>query len=66
VARIARIMNWKLYVGVRFSIVSGNTQQDVEVHTHTTWCGRRTWVRNINGSIIKGIWEIHAPGGVAM
>jgi len=38
VARIARIMNWKLHG----FIVSMNTQQDVGVHTHTTRHGRNT------------------------
>jgi hypothetical protein len=47
-------------------IVSRNMQQDVDVHTNATWRHRRTESRNINGSIIKGIWEIHIPGGAAM
>jgi len=42
VARIARTMSWKLYVGVSLSIVSRDTQQDVEVHTNKTRCGRNT------------------------
>jgi hypothetical protein len=66
VARIARVMNWKLYVGLSLGIVSWNTQQDVQVHTHTTWCGRSTGPRNINNMIIKGIWEIHTLGGASM
>jgi len=53
VARIARIMTWNLYMGVNLGIVSSNTQQDVEMHTHPTGCGRRTGVWNINGSVIK-------------
>jgi hypothetical protein len=53
VARIARNMTWNLYMGVNLGIVSRNTQQDVEVHTHPTGCGRRTGVRNIIGSVIK-------------
>jgi len=66
VARIARIMTWKLHMGVSLGIVGKNTQQGVEVHTHKTGFGRRTRARNINGSIIKGIYEIHAPEGAAM
>jgi hypothetical protein len=42
VARTARITNWKLYMGTSLGIVSRNTQRDVEVHTHTTSCGRNT------------------------
>jgi len=42
-------------------IVSKNTQQDVGMHTHKTGRRRRTGAQNINGSIIKGIDEIHAP-----
>jgi hypothetical protein len=42
-------------------IVNKNTQQDVGMHTHKTGRRRRTGARNINGSIIKGIDEIHAP-----
>jgi hypothetical protein len=63
VARITRIMTWKLYMGVSLRIVS---KEDVEVHTHTTRCGRRTGVQNINGSIIESIYKIHAPEGAAM
>jgi len=66
VARIASIMTWKLYMGVSLGIVSRNTQQDVEVHTHKTDLGSRTGAQNINGSIIKSIYEIHAPEGAAM
>jgi hypothetical protein len=50
------IMTWKLYMGVSLGIVSKNMQQDVEVHTHTTRCGRRTGGRNINSSIIESIY----------
>jgi hypothetical protein len=52
--------------GCKFGIISRNTQQDVGVHTHATWIGRSTEAENINDSIIKGIWNIHAPGGAAM
>jgi hypothetical protein len=41
-------------------------QQDVEVHTHVTWCGRSTEAWNINRSIVRGSGEIHIPGGAAM
>jgi hypothetical protein len=51
---------------VSSSIVSRNRRQDVEVHTHATWSGRSTRVRNISDFKIQGIREIHAPGGVAM
>jgi hypothetical protein len=53
-------------MGVSLGIVGKNTQQYVEVHTHKTGFGRRTGARNINGSIIKSIYEIHAPEGAAM
>jgi hypothetical protein len=53
-------------MGVSLGIVSRNTQQDVEVHTHTTGCGRRTRVQNINMSIIKSVYEIHEPEEAAM
>jgi hypothetical protein len=33
VARIARTMNWKLYVDARLGIVSGIAQKLVDVHT---------------------------------
>jgi len=36
VARITRIMTWKLHMGVSLGIVGKNTQQGVEVHTHKT------------------------------
>jgi hypothetical protein len=53
-------------MGVSLGIVSRNTQQHVEVHTHTTGCGRRTGVRDINSSIIESIYEIHEPEEAAM
>jgi hypothetical protein len=66
VARIARIVTWNLYMDVSLSIVSRNTQQDVEVHTHKTDFGRRPGAQNVKTSIIKSIYEIHTPEGAAM
>jgi len=65
VARIARIVTWNLYMDVSVGIVSRNAQQDVEVHTHKTDFGRRPGAQNINGSIIKSIYEINTPEGAA-
>jgi hypothetical protein len=50
---------------VSVGIVSRNAQQDVEVHTHKTDFGRRPGAQNINGSIIKSIYEINTPEGAA-